>query len=109
LTTAGRREGLMTDAEEFCHHLDQVEATEPGGEGCEECLEIGQHWVHLRMCMICGHIGCCDDSPGRHATGHFDVTGHPLIQSFEPGEDWWWCFVDEFAFAVDGVPSFHHR
>ena len=98
----------MSDADESCDHLDQVAAEEPGGDGCEECLAQGGRWVHLRMCMVCGHIGCCDSSPGRHATAHFEATGHPLIQSFEPGEDWWWCYVDGFAFEVDGVPSYSH-
>jgi uncharacterized UBP type Zn finger protein len=68
---------------------------EPSGQGCKECLAIGTSWVHLRLCMVCGHVGCCDDSPGRHATGHFARTGHPVLKSFEPGEDWWWCYVDE--------------
>jgi uncharacterized UBP type Zn finger protein len=98
----------MTDAEEFCHHLDQVQEVSPSSNGCEDCLREGGQWVHLRMCMICGHVGCCDNSPNRHATAHFDETGHPLMQSFEPGEEWWWCYVDEFAFEVDGVPQFQH-
>jgi uncharacterized UBP type Zn finger protein len=67
----------------------------PSGQGCKECLKLGTPWVNLRLCMLCGHVGCCDDSPGRHATGHFLHTGHPIIKSFEPGEDWWWCYVDE--------------
>ena len=91
----------MTDAEEYCHHLDQVQEVSPSADGCEDCLRTGGQWVHLRMCMICGHVGCCDNSPGRHATAHFDEEGHPLIQSFEPGEAWWWCYVDEFAFEVN--------
>ncbi len=98
----------MTEAEEFCHHLDQVQEVEPSSDGCEDCLREGGRWVHLRVCMICGHTGCCDSSPGQHATVHFDHTGHPLVQSFEPGEDWWWCYVDEFAFAVEGAPDFQH-
>jgi uncharacterized UBP type Zn finger protein len=98
----------MTEAEEFCHHLPQVQEVTPAADGCVECLAAGESWVHLRLCMICGHVGCCDDSPGQHATAHFDETGHPLIQSFEPGEDWWWCFVDEFAFEVEGAPNLAH-
>ena len=97
---------------EQCTHLDQVRIFDVPARaqvpGCEECLKMGGQWVHLRMCMICGHVGCCDNSPGQHATAHFDETGHPLIQSFEPGEAWWWCYVDEFAFEVDGVPQFQH-
>jgi uncharacterized UBP type Zn finger protein len=64
-------------------------------DGCAECLAEGTPWVHLRLCLTCGHIGCCDSSPRRHASGHFDQTGHPVIRSFEPGEDWRWCFADQ--------------
>jgi CPA1 family monovalent cation:H+ antiporter len=63
--------------------------------GCEECLAAGGRWVHLRLCLICGHVGCCDNSPGRHATKHFRHAGHPVMRSFEPGEDWGWCYVEE--------------
>ena len=86
----------------ICTHLDQIEVTvlPETIEGCEECLKIGSPWVHLRMCMTCGKIGCCDDSPNRHATAHFKEGGHPIIRSAEPGEDWSWCYVDEVAFAV---------
>ena len=68
--------------------------------GCEECLKIDSGWVHLRMCMTCGKIGCCDSSPNRHATAHEHDTGHPIIRSAEPGEDWSWCYVDEVAFRA---------
>ena len=68
--------------------------------GCEDCLKIGGTWVHLRMCHACGHIGCCDNSPNRHATAHFNASGHPLIRSVEPGEDWSWCYVDELMFRL---------
>ena len=79
-----------------CDHLDQVRAVAPRTpEGCEECLASGGWWVHLRLCLTCGHVGCCDNSPNRHATKHFHGSGHPLIRSFEPGEDWGWCYVDE--------------
>ena len=81
-----------------CTHLDQLRDVTPSTRaGCEDCLKIGARWVHLRLCLTCGHVGCCDDSPNRHATGHFHTSHHPLIQSFEPGEDWVWCYVDEFA------------
>ena len=85
-----------------CTHLDQIKVTELPAtiEGCEECLEIGGTWVHLRMCMTCGKIGCCDDSPNRHATAHFGESDHPIIRSAEPGEDWSWCYVDEVFFAI---------
>jgi CPA1 family monovalent cation:H+ antiporter len=64
-------------------------------EGCEECLATGSTWVHLRLCLQCGHVGCCDSSPERHASKHFESEGHPVMRSFEPGEEWRWCFVDE--------------
>jgi uncharacterized UBP type Zn finger protein len=77
-----------------CPHLP-AKRLPPRAEGCEECLTSGGRWVHLRLCLSCGHVGCCDNSPGRHATGHFHSSGHPVIQSFEPGEDWGWCYVEE--------------
>jgi hypothetical protein len=80
----------------LCSHLDQVRHVVPRTpQGCEECLKIGSPWLHLRLCLTCGHVGCCDQSPNRHATGHFHQTGHPLIRSFQPGEDWGWCYVEE--------------
>jgi uncharacterized UBP type Zn finger protein len=79
-----------------CLHLDQVRDVRPiTPNGCEECLRIGGEWVHLRLCLSCGHVGCCDNSPNRHATKHFGQTHDPLIQSFEPLENWGWCYVDE--------------
>jgi CPA1 family monovalent cation:H+ antiporter len=63
--------------------------------GCEECLKLGTQWVHLRLCLSCGHVGCCDSSPMRHSTAHFNEIGHPVIRSFQPGEDWRWCYLDE--------------
>ena len=88
-----------------CTHLDTVEDVTPTGNGCQECLQAGGRWVHLRMCMHCGHIGCCDNSPGRHATGHWKANAsHPVIRSYEPGEDWWWCYADDLFFEVEGVP-----
>ena len=74
-------------------------------EGCEECLRSGSRWVHLRLCLACGHVGCCDNSPSRHATAHFHSTSHPLIRSYEPGENWWWCYADELGFDVPGAPA----
>ena len=78
-----------------CTHTDQIRDVTPSGAGCKECLETGGHWVHLRLCLSCGHVGCCDSSPGRHATKHFRASHHPIVRSFEPGEDWAWCYVDE--------------
>ena len=76
-----------------CSHLDQIKDVEPNTpDGCEECLAIGDEWVHLRLCMSCGHVGCCDQSPNRHASKHAKKVGHPVIRSFEPGEDWFWNF-----------------
>ena len=92
-----------------CGHLSAVQPTvQPSGSGCEECLAIGASWVHLRLCMTCGHVGCCDSSPNRHASGHWLAKGHPIVQSYEPGEDWWWCYADEVMFLVGDVPSFAH-
>jgi monovalent cation/hydrogen antiporter len=81
----------------ICEHMKSVPVPEPEARtrGCEECLKIGQKWVHLRKCLICGHIGCCDSSIGKHATGHFRTTGHEVIRSAEPGEGWRYCYVDE--------------
>jgi Zn-finger in ubiquitin-hydrolases and other protein len=84
-----------------CTHLDQIQIDPPESvAGCEECLKMGTPWVHLRTCMTCGHVGCCDSSPNRHATRHSGESGHPIIRSAEPGEDWSWCYVDEVAFAL---------
>jgi len=78
-----------------CEHTDQIRDVVASAQGCEDCLKTGDWWVHLRECLICGYVGCCDQSPNRHATAHFHATEHPIIRSFEPGEDWRWCFVDE--------------
>jgi tellurite resistance protein TerC len=80
-----------------CTHRDQIADVSPKAEGCEECLQLGDKWVHLRMCLKCGHVGCCDSSKNRHATAHFQSTGHPVIRSLEPGESWRWCYVDKVA------------
>ena len=99
----------MPDDEKTCDHLDQVDVdAEPSSTGCEDCLRTGDRWVHLRMCLTCGHVGCCDSSPNKHATAHNHASSHPLIQSYEPGEDWVWCYTDEFAFVLDGLPEHSH-
>ena len=82
---------------EPCAHLDQIRDVAPRSQGCEECLRSGDSWVHLRLCLSCGHVGCCDDSKNRHATKHFHESAHPLIKSLEPGESWIWCYIDEVA------------
>jgi uncharacterized UBP type Zn finger protein len=85
-----------------CSHLETIKFTELPAriEGCEECLKIGARWVHLRMCMECGKIGCCEDSPNRHASKHAHEVSHPIIRSAEPGEDWSWCYVDSVEFVL---------
>lgn len=78
-----------------CKHLGQIRPVTPSAKGCEDCLKTGDAWVHLRLCETCGHVGCCDSSPNRHATKHFQATRHPVIKSFEPGEEWGYCYVDD--------------
>lgn len=84
-----------------CTHLDTIAAAAPSSPGCEDCLAVGSGWVHLRRCTVCGHVGCCDSSPNRHATQHFRTAGHPVVQSYEPGEEWYWCFVDQLGFELE--------
>jgi uncharacterized UBP type Zn finger protein len=92
-----------------CQHLDPAVDVAPVATGCVECLATGGRWVHLRRCIECGHIGCCDNSPGRHATGHYRSEQHPVIQSFEPGEEWFYCYIDDVAFELaDRPPSPAH-
>jgi uncharacterized UBP type Zn finger protein len=86
-----------------CTHLDQIRISSSNQPGCQECLAIGGTWVHLRLCVECGQVGCCDNSPNRHATRHYQATGHPIIRSYEPGEDWWWCYADELTFELEGA------
>ena len=81
-----------------CIHLTQIREVAPSANGCEDCLKIGDEWVHLRLCKSCGHIGCCDSSKNKHATKHFHLSGHPIIKSFEPGEEWGYCYVDDAFF-----------
>lgn len=83
-----------------CTHLDQMQDVKPSADGCEDCLKIGDMWVHLRLCMTCGHVGCCDNSKNKHATKHFHATNHPIMRSLVSGENWYWCFVDELSFDL---------
>jgi uncharacterized UBP type Zn finger protein len=84
-----------------CTHASSIDPdVRPSADGCEDCLAIGSWWVHLRMCMTCGHVGCCDSSPNRHASKHARTSGHPIIRSIEPGEDWLWCYVDEVVLEL---------
>ena len=91
-------------AEIGCRHLDQIAVKRPPlgeVEGCEECLKTGDRWVHLRLCLSCGKVGCCDSSPNRHASKHADEESHSIVRSLEPGEDWCWCYEDSVGFVVD--------
>ena len=90
--------GRLTEVDMKCSHLDKIKDVTPSANGCEDCLKIGDTWEHLRLCMSCGHVGCCDSSKNKHATKHFHKTKHPIIKSFQPGEEWGWCFVDEEMF-----------
>ncbi|HSP09763.1 MAG TPA: UBP-type zinc finger domain-containing protein [Candidatus Dormibacteraeota bacterium] len=90
-----------------CTHASTVAKVTPSADGCGECAQRGDRWVHLRLCMICGHVGCCDSSKNRHATAHFRATGHAVMKAFEPGQDWGWCYIDEVeldgsVWAVEG-------
>jgi uncharacterized UBP type Zn finger protein len=78
-----------------CTHADQVKVTHTNKHVCEECVKLGDTWVHLRLCLTCGNVGCCDSSKNKHATKHNHHTAHPLIRSNEPGESWVWCYVDQ--------------
>lgn len=88
-----------------CTHLDHVLVTElpEAVDGCADCLLSGDPWLHLRICLECGRVGCCDDSPNRHASTHAHATRHPIIRSIQPGEDWSWCYVDELAMVIEDV------
>jgi uncharacterized UBP type Zn finger protein len=90
------------EAGPVCSHVDQVEFFDVPEDipGCEDCLVSGDRWVHLRMCQVCGKVGCCDSSPNRHASSHAAEAGHPVMRSAEPGETWSWCFIDEVAFEL---------
>jgi uncharacterized UBP type Zn finger protein len=94
-----------------CTHLDTIslEVSPSSDVGCTECLKTGDRWMHLRMCLECGKVGCCDSSPNRHASRHAAEDNHPIVASFEPGEDWCWCFQDELAFELDGWTPPSHR
>ena len=89
---------------ETCTHLNTIAEVTPSARGCEECLRTGSRWVHLRLCRTCGHVGCCDSSPNRHATAHFHATGHPIIEGYDPPEGWGWCYLDRMVVDV-GQPT----
>ena len=83
-----------------CHHLKSVKTQHRNSAGCEECLKLGDTWVHLRLCRTCGHVGCCDDSKNKHATQHYQAVQHPIITSIEPGENWSWCYIDQIVMEL---------
>jgi len=86
---------------QVCTHLELIVNPRPKTKGCEECLKMGDTWVHLRLCEVCGHVGCCDSSKNKHATKHFHATGHPIVKSLERGESWMYCYLDDVMFEVD--------
>jgi hypothetical protein len=90
-----------------CRHLAGIRDVVPSALGCEECLQLGDPWLHLRVCRTCGHVGCCDQSPNRHATKHFHATHHPIIEAYDPPEGWGWCYVDETIFDLSDRPTPH--
>jgi uncharacterized UBP type Zn finger protein len=85
-------------ADKPCQHQDQIKEVTPSGDGCKECLQENMEWVALRLCLSCGHVGCCDSSAGKHARGHYESTNHPIIESYKaaaPGAtEWRWCYID---------------
>ena len=83
-----------------CTHLGSIHTVTPSAKGCEECLTLGDQWVHLRLCRTCGHVGCCDSSKNKHATKHFRHTAHPIVEGYDPPEAWGWCYVDEVMFDL---------
>ena len=88
-----------------CSHLDLVKTDRPLSRGCEQCIKLGDTWVHLRLCRTCGNVGCCDDSKNKHATKHFHATRHPIIEGYDPPEGWGWCYIDEvFLELPDQTP-----
>ena len=91
----GRPDAQKEKETTICTHRDQIKDVQPNSQGCEECMKSGDRWVQLRMCLSCGHVGCCDSSRNKHATGHFKATGHPVMRSIERGEKWKWCYVDQ--------------
>jgi len=90
---------------QYCEHVRTIESVTPSADGCEDCLKTGDQWVHLRLCMECGHVGCCDSSPNRHATKHYHSSKHPIIRSFEPGEDWGYCYPDDMFYETLPEPE----
>jgi uncharacterized UBP type Zn finger protein len=89
-----------------CEHLKRASDLQPSRHVCEDCEKTGDRWVHLRICLTCGHVGCCDSSKNKHATKHFHGSHHPIVRSVEPGESWGWCYVDQITYDLtDGVAN----
>ena len=84
----------------YCEHVRDIAAVTPSADGCEDCLKIGGRWVHLRVCEMCGHVACCDNSPNKHATKHYNATAHAIVKSFDPGEEWGYCYPDDMFFET---------
>jgi uncharacterized UBP type Zn finger protein len=93
----------MAETTERCEHFGEIRETRANTNGCADCMAIGAPWNELRICLTCGHVGCCEDSEHTHALKHFNQTGHPMIASFEPGETWGWCYIDRRYF--DPMPG----
>jgi len=91
-----------------CTHQGEIRDVTPSALGCEECLQTGDTWVHLRICRTCGHVGCCDQSPKQHATKHYRVTKHPIIEGYDPPEAWGWCYADEVFFDLSDRATPHN-
>lgn len=89
---------------QVCEHLKNAKDLQPAKRVCEDCVKTGDNWVHLRICLTCGHVGCCDSSKNKHATRHYRASSHPIVRSIEPAEDWGWCYVDRITYDLsDGV------
>jgi uncharacterized UBP type Zn finger protein len=103
MTSCVRRGATEEQSVNRCEHFEQIRDVVPSAHGCEDCIKAGDTWNELRICLTCGHVGCCDDSDNRHASKHFETTQHPLIKSFDPGETWGWCYLDKRYF--DDMPD----
>ena len=90
-----------------CTHFESICEVTPSADGCEDCLKTGDSWVHLRLCRQCGHVGCCDSSINKHATGHYHATGHPIMESYDPPEPWGWCYIDQEMLDFGGNQTVH--
>lgn len=109
LGTAPEPEPLEPPPGALCRHAANLKEVQPKTKGCAECLASGEQWVSLRMCMLCGHVGCCDSSRGKHATEHFRDSHHPLVRSLEPDESWGWCYFDQQELDGRWLPKLSKR